>query len=313
VEIGARDALQCVREDGAFRAVELVEQRLGIADLREPNLLLLEVVGVELLNLPACAAHHDVFEHPLAQFVGVLLDRRDVILGVVEAVQILEPIAQPLEESLQIAEPGYGAVAWRLEELQLAVDVVERVVVGRSGNEDDPLALADAREVLVALRRVALEAVGFVDEDVFIELDALLDDLFELADGDAFVAGDAEIAEDARPRAGTVFIEEARRRDDEAAGIELQHEQRGDVRLAEADDIRNEDAAVGLEHLLCGEHRVLLVLQLPEILRQIFRVQLRAIAEVVAEVFGEKLEVEFIGREERERRFLLHGVEDRLS
>ncbi len=92
-EIGARDALQRVGEDGAFRAVELVEQRDGIADLREPNLLLLEVVAVERLNLPARAAHHDVFEHSLAQFVGVLPDRGDVILSVVEPVQILEAIA----------------------------------------------------------------------------------------------------------------------------------------------------------------------------------------------------------------------------
>ena len=92
----------------------------------------------------------------------------------------------------------------------------------------------------------------------------------------------------------------------------MQREQRADVSFAQADNVRDEDAAVGLEHLLCGEHRVLLVLKLPEILRKVFRVQLGAIAQVVAEVFGEKLEVEFIGREERERRFLLHDVEDRL-
>lgn len=63
------------------------------------------------------------------------------------------------KKCLQIAESRDGAVAWRLEELQLTIDVVERVVVGRGGDEDDALALADAREVLVALRGVAFEAV----------------------------------------------------------------------------------------------------------------------------------------------------------
>lgn len=38
--------------------------------------------------------------------MGVLLDRRDVILGVIEPVQILEPIAQPLEESSRLRSPG---------------------------------------------------------------------------------------------------------------------------------------------------------------------------------------------------------------
>jgi len=92
VEIGAGDGLQRVGEDGALRAVEQVEQRHGIADLREPNLLLLEVVAIELLNLAARAPHHGVFEHPLAQLVGILLDRGHVILGVVEPVQSFEAI-----------------------------------------------------------------------------------------------------------------------------------------------------------------------------------------------------------------------------
>ena len=98
VEIGAGDALQRVGEDGAFRAAELVEQRHGVADLREPNLLLPEIVALELLNLAARAAHHDVFEHALAQLVGVFLDRGDVLLGVVEPVKRLEAIAQLIKK-----------------------------------------------------------------------------------------------------------------------------------------------------------------------------------------------------------------------
>ena len=200
----------------------MVNQRHGIADLREPNLLLLEVVAVELLDLPARAAHHDVFEHALAQPVDVLFDRGDVFVGVVKPVKRLETIAQLVEKCLQIAESGDGAVARRLEQLQLAVYLVERVVVWRGGDEDDSLALADAREVFVTLRGVTFEAVRLVDEDVFVILNALVDNLFELADGNALVAGDAEVAKDTRPRAGAVFIKQTWRRDDEAATIELQ-------------------------------------------------------------------------------------------
>ena len=121
---------------------------------------------------------------------------------------------------------------------------------------------------------------------------------------------DAEIAEDARPRAGAVFVEQTWRRDDEAAPVELECEQRRHERLAQADHVRDEDPAVGLEHLLGGEHRVLLITQLFEILRQVYGVQLRAVAEVIAEVFGEKPEIKFVGREERKGRLLLHGGDD---
>ena len=246
--------------------------------------------------------------------MGVFLDRGDVILGVVKPVERLEAIAQLIEESLQIAtwNARDGSIARWLEKLQLAVDVIERVVVGYGGDEDDALALADAREVFVALRRVAFEAVRLVNEDVFVELNALVNDLFELADGDALVAGDSEVAKDARPRAGAVFIEQTRRRDDEAAAIELQREQRGNEGFSETDDIGNEDAAVGLEHLLRGEDGILLIAELLEILRQVFRVQFRAVAEVVAEVFGEELEVEFVRGEVGEGRFLFHRVDDGL-
>ena len=99
----------------------------------------------------------------------------------------------------------------------------------------------------------------FVDEDVFVKLDALRNDLFELADGHALVSWDAEVAEDTRPGSGAVFIEQARRRDDEAATIELQREQRGDVSLSQTNHVREEDASIGLEHLLRSEDSIFLV------------------------------------------------------
>ena len=59
VKVRAGDALQRAREDhhgapnSALNRIELIEQRDGIVDLREPNLLLFQVVAVELFNFAA--------------------------------------------------------------------------------------------------------------------------------------------------------------------------------------------------------------------------------------------------------------------
>ena len=59
----------------------------------------------------------------------------------------------------------------------------------------------------------------FINEDVFVAPDVLLQYVFELANGNALVARYAKVTKHARPCAGAAFIKEARRRDDEAAAI----------------------------------------------------------------------------------------------
>ncbi len=72
----------------------------------------------------------------------------------------------------------------------------------------------DLREHFIALRVLGAEAVGLVNEDGGEFLEVAVQKRFQLANGLAQKAANAELAEDVWPRARTVLVEQVRRGDD---------------------------------------------------------------------------------------------------
>ena len=96
---------------------------------------------------------------------------------------MVQLIAQPLEEPVKIRDTGDGRSSWELEELELAVDVVEGVVERCGGNKDDLLAEAYLVNLLEPLCVFVPEPVRFIDEYVVELLGAILQNMVQFADG----------------------------------------------------------------------------------------------------------------------------------
>ena len=231
--------------------VELVEKRFGVGDFGKLQSLPLQIFAVVFVNLCAGAADHQEFEDFLAGLPGVFADDLEVLLAVVLAVQALELMLHLPEEGFEIADVRDGAVLAGLEQFDLAQDVLRRVVQRRGGNQNDALAATNLREHLVTLRVLGAEAMRLVNEDGGEFLEVAIQQRFQFAEGFAQVAAHAEVAEDIRPRAGIVFVEQVRRRDDEARFVQLLREQRGHVSFAQADHVGQETRR-RIHRELCG-------------------------------------------------------------
>jgi len=103
-----------------------------------------------------------------------------------------------------------------------------------------------------------------VDENVFVVLDALTDEFFELPARLIASLPDLEIAKDIRPRARIVFIEQSWRRDDKGASRKLLRKQSGHVGFSETDNVGEKGAAIFVERAPGGGDGVILIFQLFE-------------------------------------------------
>src|ERR1035441_3151737 len=130
--------------------------------------------------------------------------------------------------------PGWNSLIW----LRMSC----RCVVQRcGGNQNDAhpflAAATNLREHLVALRVLGAEAMRLVNKNGRELLEVTVQQGFQFAEGFAQEAAHAEVSEDIRPRAGIVFIQQVRRRDDKARLVAVFGTQRGDVGFSPADDL----------------------------------------------------------------------------
>ena len=102
MKIGAGNTSQRIGKNIVLHRIQPVEQRRWIMDLREPDFLFFQVIAIEFLDLAAGAAHHDVLEDPIPQFLGVFPHDLHISGRIVQAVQPIQTLAQPGEKPLQI-------------------------------------------------------------------------------------------------------------------------------------------------------------------------------------------------------------------
>jgi hypothetical protein len=144
--------------------VELVEERFRVRDFRKFEALLLQIRAVVFFNLGTRAANHEVLEDLLAGLPGVFPHPAEIELAVVLTVESFEAATKSAEEGFEVAHVRNGAGPARLEQLNLAQDVLRRVVQRRGRDEHDPLAPANLREHFVALGVLSAEAMRLVNE-----------------------------------------------------------------------------------------------------------------------------------------------------
>ena len=152
-----------------------------------------------------------------------------------------------------------------------------------------------------------------VNEDGGEFLEVAIQQRFQFAEGFAEKAANAEFAEYIRPRAGIVFVEQVRRRDDEARLVKVLGEQRRHVGFAQADNVGQKRAAVFIENFAGIQHGLLLVFQFFKARWQIHVLYLVGQVEFAPEILVEELKVEFVRGELREGGFDLDGRDVILS
>lgn len=79
-----------------------------------------------------------MLQHLFPDLPGVLLDGLDILLVIPLSVKLLQLLFQAAEKGFEIGEIGDGALLGALEELDLAQDILRRIVVGCRGNKDNP-------------------------------------------------------------------------------------------------------------------------------------------------------------------------------
>jgi len=124
-------------ENFGLGLVELVEERFGVGDFGKLEALALQVFAVVFVNLGAGAADHQELEDFLAGLARVFLNRAEIDLAVVLPVESFKPATERAEEGFEIADARNGALLSGLEQLDLAQDVLRRVVERRGGNQND--------------------------------------------------------------------------------------------------------------------------------------------------------------------------------
>src|SRR5439155_1289717 len=148
------------------------------------------------------------------------------------------------EKGFEIAEIGNGAVFTVLEQLDLAEDVAGRVVERGGGDENNAFASANLREHFVGLVGLGAEAVGFVNEDVGVRRCVPGQQVVKFADGFEVRLSNLEVAKHVWPGTAFVAIEQVGRGNDKVPSVKLLGEHGGHVGFAQANHIREEDAAV---------------------------------------------------------------------
>src|SRR5208283_949002 len=227
---------------------------------------------------------------------GILLDGFDILLVIPLSVELLQLLFQAAEKGVEIGEIGDSALLGALEELDLAQDILRRIVVGCRGNKDNSFSPAYLRQFLIGDSRFRAETMGFVDNDVVIFLDALFQQVVQFADG-FMVKRHPKIGHDVVPRAGVVLVKKYRRGDNKGSAVKLSGKHGRDIRFSQTDDVRYENAAVLLKNLLCVEDGLLLILQLFEVFRQIACRGLPGQIKLVLEILVEKLQIKLVGRD----------------
>ena len=175
-EVGSKQ-LQRLVEYLVFLLAELVEQRGRVLDLGELQALLSHVLAVVLLDLGSGAPHHQELQDLLAGLFGVRLNRAEIEFPVGLPIQPLKLRLKAREECFEIAEVRYVAGLACLKKFDLAQNIQRRVVQWCGGNKDDPFASADLGKHFVALGRFRSEAMGLINEDVFVFLNVPPEDV----------------------------------------------------------------------------------------------------------------------------------------
>src|SRR5262249_39013327 len=143
---------------------ELIEEGLRVRDFGKFQALPLQIFPVVFFNFGARAANHEKLEDFFTGLTGVFLHRSEIGFAITLTVKSYEAATKRAEEGFGITDNRDGAILARLEQLNLAQDVLRRIVQRRGGHEHDSLPPANLREHFVALRVLGAETVRLVNE-----------------------------------------------------------------------------------------------------------------------------------------------------
>ncbi|MBT9139358.1 MAG: hypothetical protein DDT31_01942 [Syntrophomonadaceae bacterium] len=107
-----------------------------------------------------------------------------------------------------------------MKQLDLAEDITGCIVKRRCSYKDDPLAAAYLCQLFISYVHLGTKAVGFINEYIFVLMCSLLDKVIQFAQR-LGLGGYFEIAENVRPGAGVVLIQETGRSDNKIPAVKL--------------------------------------------------------------------------------------------
>ena len=258
--------------------------------LRESQPPLFYVLGEEVHDLVARAAHHNVLEHLLAHLLGHSLDGLRVFRATPAkfGFRRFDAFRPFLEKGFQVTHAGDRASPGQLEQLQLCEDVLDGVVQRRRRDQNHFAPPTDLVQLGIALRALVAETVSFVDENIVEAAQIHLADGVQLAHRFHDRAADAELEESFPP---VVF--QHRGADDQFASRQLLRQHGGDIGLAQADHVRQKDAPVGLQDLFGRSHRLPLVSQVQKPFRHV-NITVLVDVDVFHEIFVQEFEIQVV-------------------
>ena len=258
-----------------------------------------------VLDVAAGAAHHHFLQHRVAHLLVDIIDMAGEVVGTQdaslrhEAFEFLNPRGESVGDITHTVEGAAGGI---LEQQQLGLDILRRVVERGSREQENTLAsfyialvescrLADALQQVVVVVAVVAEVVRLIDNDkvvVFLLIVAVaLNDLIKAAVGDkaAVFVLDAKIRKSVFPVAFYRWWE-----DDEDAGVvtiggdETLRNHSSHHGFTQAHHVSNEASTVLHHNVISLHHSVALIGEVVVVVGQLWNeIILNLIAEVVDE------------------------------
>ena len=122
-------------------------------------------------------AHHDMFQNPLANLTGDLLDPLLVLR--ITPLDSVKPFFQYLEIFFEIRDAGYCGIFRRLKKFELGKNIVDGVVHRRCGHENHLFTPANIEQVGIRAGTFIPETMRLINNDIIKAINTKSNDMIK--------------------------------------------------------------------------------------------------------------------------------------